>query len=343
MSVYPLRFHPILKPKVWGGRRLQRFGKALPAEDSADANIGESWELADLPDSIEGGRSTIANGPLAGLTLRDAIERQPRDIMGSAKLSAEGGFPLLIKFLDANENLSVQVHPDEAYAKTHADAHLKSEAWIVLEAEPGAVIYKGLKPGVTASSFAKHIEAGTAADDLVAVPVKPGDCHYLPSGTVHALGAGVLVAEVQTPSDTTFRVYDWGRTGRTLHVEQALQCIRFADASDQPVKPREPMVTEGLSSTALVATEFFAIERLEARVKTRLPIVTSNQPVVWMMLAGYAMVHSPDAPSSVRDIELAPGDTVLMPAALRGATIELPKGATALRISLPSPTRGMIA
>ena len=339
MGIYPLRFHPILKPKVWGGRRLERFGKSIPPGEK----IGESWELADLPDSVDGGQSVVSNGPLAGLSLREAIAKQPREMMGSAKLASGGGFPLLIKFLDAEENLSVQVHPDAEYARTHPAAHLKSEAWVVMDAAPGAVIYIGLKSGVSRIQFEQHIRAGTVAEDLVAVPAKPGDCHYLPSGTVHALGAGVLVAEIQTPSDTTFRVYDWGRTGRSLHVDEALQCINFAGTNAEPKPTNQPMVTNGLTNTHLVETEYFTIERLESRGKKSLELVTSNQPVVWMMLAGYGVVHSPHAPKSVRDIELSKGDTVLLPAALTEASIELSKGASALRVSLPAPTKGMIA
>jgi len=339
MGVYPLRFHPILKPKVWGNRRLERFGKLLPD----GVQIGESWELADLPESIADGRSTVANGPLAGLTLREVIEKRPREIMGTAKLSDDGGFPLLIKFLDAEENLSVQVHPDEIYAARHPEAHLKSEAWIVMDADPGAVIYKGVKPGVTRDKFAGHIKDGTVAEDLIAIPARRGDCHYLPSGTVHALGAGILVAEVQTPSDTTFRVFDWGRTGRALHIEQALQCIDFTASNHEPDPPAQPIVVNGVSSTALVTTEFFSIERLETKANTTFDVVTSNQPVVWMMLAGVAVIQSPGAPQSARDLEIAAGDTVLLPAALEDAVIQLSKGAMALRISLPAPTQGMIA
>lgn len=339
MSVYPLRFLPIIKPKVWGGRRLEAFGKELPNDEP----IGESWELADLPASIEDGRNVIANGPLAGKTLRQAIASQQREIMGSARLSADGGFPLLIKYLDANENLSVQVHPDEPYVAKHPEAHLKSEAWIVLSAEPGAVIYKGIRPGVSKETFRAHIADGTVADDLLAIPAKPGDCHYLPSGTVHALGAGILVAEIQTPSDTTFRVFDWGRTGRSLHVEQALQCIHFDAASDQQSPPARPMLVDGLASTALVETEFFAIERLHAGAATTLDLVTSNQPVVWMMLEGSAVIRSPLAPADAREVVMRMGDTVLLPAALESATIELAQGAHALRVTLPSPTRGMLA
>jgi len=339
MTAYPLCFHPLLKPKVWGGRRLERFGKALPAGEM----IGESWELADLPLTIDEGRSVIANGPLAGLTLREALQREGRAIMGSASLAPDGGFPLLIKFLDANEHLSVQVHPDAAYVARHPETHLKSEAWIVMEAEPGAVIYKGIKPGVTRKAFTRHVEDGSVADDLIAIPARRGDCHYLPSGTVHALGAGLLVAEIQTPSDTTFRVFDWGRTGRTLHVEQALQCIHFDAHTGQRASPAKPMQMNGLSCTVLVTTEFFSIERLEAIAKTSLDIVPSNQPMVWMVLQGSADIHSPFAPDDERHVPLRAGSTVLVPAALREATIEFAPETVALRITLPSPTQGVLA
>src|SRR6267142_403427 len=134
MPFPPLLFNPILKPKVWGGRWLVNLGKKLPPDEL----IGESWELADLPDQIEAGRSLIANGPWKGRTLHEALAENPKDIMGDGHLTSEGGFPLLIKYLDAQQNLSVQVHPDERYAARHPGAHLKSEAWVVIHANPGA-------------------------------------------------------------------------------------------------------------------------------------------------------------------------------------------------------------
>ncbi len=177
------------------------------------------------------------------------------DLLGAARPTSTGDFPLLVKFLDARENLSVQVHPSPEYARAHPGAHLKTECWHVLEAEPGAVIYKGVKPGATRRDFERALRAGEGIVDLLeAVPAVRGGCHTLPSGTVHALGAGVLVAEVQTPSDTTFRVYDWGRTGRALHVEDALECIAFGPA---------PPATSG--GNFLSATEFFTIHNLEVR------------------------------------------------------------------------------
>lgn len=333
MKPYPLLFEPILKPKVWGGRTLEKLGKVLPSGET----IGESWELADLPPSIEGGRSVIANGELAGQRLREAVAANANAIIGAAKL-VEGGFPLLIKYLDARKNLSVQVHPPDDYVRQHPEAHLKSEAWFVVEAEPGGVIYKGVKPGVTADSFARHIEDGTVVDDLIAVPVQPGDFHYLPCGTCHALGGGIVVAEIQTPSDTTYRVFDWGRTERELHIEQALQCIDFDTSPDSP-PPSPPVEKGGLRSQILCRTEHFEIERIEAIDKSRFEVVTSGMPEVWMLVAGAGHMET----ASGTDTRLSLGTTALIPAGLADTYLHLEPETSLLRVTLPSPLEGMIA
>jgi mannose-6-phosphate isomerase len=325
---------------VWGGRALERLGKRLPR----DQHIGESWEIADLPESIEGGQSIIANGELAGVTLRRAITDYSEAIMGAAanRLTPWGGFPLLIKYLDARENLSVQVHPDAAYAKAHAGAHLKSEAWVIVDAQPGAVIYKGLRRGVTRDSFARNVAAGDVVQDLESIEVRPGDCHYLPSGTCHALGAGILVAEVQTPSDTTFRVYDWGRTGRELHVEQALECMFEQDgrprtSSSQP-RRLIPNPIDGVTTTDLCETEYFSIERVDAAAGASFPIVTQDLPVVWMMLSGAAEISGDFEPQPVN-----PGDSALIPAAANGWQAAFSANSRLLLVRLPSPLRNMLA
>jgi mannose-6-phosphate isomerase len=335
MKPYPLVFEPILKKKVWGGRNLAGLGKPLPPDDL----IGESWELADLPESIAGGRSVIANGDLAGRSLRDAIAAAPRQIMGGAELSAEGGFPLLLKYLDAGENLSVQVHPDRAYVERHPEAHLKSEAWIVISADHGSLIYKGVKPQVTAEDFARHITTGEVVDDLIAVEAAPGECHYLPSGTCHALGAGILVAEVQTPSDTTFRVFDWGRTDRQLHVEQALECITFGDAPRPAEPPGAPVEIEGVRATPRARTEYFGIEQIDAVAAARHQVETSGMPEVWMVVAGRGRIETAGAPT----VDLAAGTTVLVPARLSGAVATLEPEARLFRFTVRSPLEGLIA
>jgi mannose-6-phosphate isomerase len=215
--LYPLKFRPRLVEKMWGGRRLEgALGRSLPAGKL----IGESWELYDFPPGVIEGASgwvssEIANGPLAGRTLHSLIEEFGRAVHGDMPLLGPAGqFPILIKYLDAKENLSVQVHPDEAYTRGHPGTHLKSEAWYVVENEAGAKLWRGLKAGVTRARFAAAIEEGRVEELIKVIEAKAGQCFYLPSGTVHALGAGILVAEVQTSSDTTFRVYDFWAGGR---------------------------------------------------------------------------------------------------------------------------------
>ncbi len=327
---YPIAFKPILKERIWGGRGLEALGKKLPE----GAAIGESWELADLPESIEAGRSVIANGVLAGRTLREAIAEHRGSIAGACPLTQEGGFPLLLKYLDARENLSVQVHPDAAYVERHPGAHLKCEAWVVVQAAPGAVIYKGLRPRVTAEQLARHIRSGDIIGDLHAIEVAVGDCHYLPSGTCHALGAGIIVAEVQTPSDTTFRVFDWGRDGRDLHVEQALECIKFGVRPRGAERPGAASKVGGVRSRRLLRSEHFTIERIDTmREATRLAIETSGMPRAWMVLAGGGLIETPDAPT----VALPPGKTVLLPAALTSSVASLAPGTQILEIRPPPP------
>jgi mannose-6-phosphate isomerase len=199
MRPYPLKSVPVFKERIWGGQRLREvFCKALPP----GAKIGESWEIADLPE----GRSVIANGSLAGQKLGEVVERFPREIVGARDFG--GPFPLLIKFLDAQDVLSVQVHPDAETCRRMGRGEPKTECWYVIAVDPGAVIYKGLRPGVTRDEFARAVEDGTTAELLEKVPVEVGQCHYLPAGTAHAIGAGLLIAEIQTPSDKTYRVFD---------------------------------------------------------------------------------------------------------------------------------------
>jgi mannose-6-phosphate isomerase len=326
---YPLTFEPFLLQKVWGGDRLSRFGKPV----KPGATIGESWELADLPRTSASGagggafRSVIANGPLRGQTLHDAAALWGEALMGEARPTPARDFPLLIKLLDARENLSVQVHPSPGYAAAHPGANLKTECWYILDAAPGAVIYKGVKPGVTRDSFAAHIKDGTVVNDLTAVPAIPGDCHTLPSGTVHALGAGVLVAEVQTPSDTTFRVFDWGRQGRELHIDQSLACIDWGPA------PRPTRLDYNDRWTTLVENEFFTIE--EARLPDAQPQVfgqRARRPLVLIVLAGdMTAAQDADAP-----LELGAGATLLVPAAerMRGWQPRAGNGSRVLAVNL---------
>lgn len=333
MNLYPLVLEPILKEKVWGGRKLAAFGKKLPE----GAMIGESWELADLSStSASGGGgdaaiSVIKNGAMKGKTIRDAISAWGEGMLGGAKLSAEGGFPLLVKYLDAREHLSVQVHPSPAYAAEHSSAHLKTESWFVLDADEGAVIYKGLKEGVTRADLQSAIENGTVPEVMRSEAAVVGACHTLESGTVHALGAGVLVAEVQTPSDTTYRVYDWaseyGREGRELHIEQAVECASFeapsegvaADLSISSAKMGmggPPKM--GSVRTRVSGTDFYTMDVLSASCsEAALVEGDQNGPVVLMVPK--TMGASVASKSGRFDeVVLEAGQTVLVPAGIAG-------------------------
>lgn len=323
MPLYPLKFIPRFVEKMWGGRKLQSvLGKSLPPGKP----IGESWELYDFPPGIvsEGGEwvsSVVANGPLAGRTLHQLMLDAPDELLGDVRpVGPHAQFPLLIKFLDAREDLSVQVHPDQRYADANPHAHLKTEAWYILQHDPDARLFHGLRPGVTPGAFRDAISAGTVERLLRALPVRRGQCHYLPSGTVHALGAGILAAEVQTPSDTTFRVFDFNRvdpsTGkpRALHVEQAMQCIDFNATPHEP-SAQDADTEDGVKP--IVQSPFFSIRR-RALPQNREIMHAGGKPTILIMLEGGITLRGNGFPA---DIEIAPGETMLVPACVREAAI----------------------
>jgi len=342
MPLPPIRFEPLLRARAWGGRRLGAFGKALPP---APATIGESWEIADLAPPVADGVSRVAHGAFAGQTISALIEHHGRALLGSA--TAPGGrFPWLVKYLDAAEHLSVQVHPTARYAADHPDAHLKTEAWVVLDATPGAAVFRGVRPDVTPAEFRAAVGAGTAVDLLVRVPVLPGDCIPLESGLCHALGAGVLVAEVQTPSDTTFRVYDWNRNdpSRPLHLDQAMACILFGPdqrLADAPITSLDRVAaawSDGLRAATLCTNAFFDIEAIEASPSGDagpIEFGTADGPEVIMLGRGEAIMQ---AAGHAKE-HLRAGDTVLLPADRVATTVDLAPGALLIRASMPDAGR----
>ncbi|WP_080836409.1 type I phosphomannose isomerase catalytic subunit [Cohnella massiliensis] len=224
---YPLHFKPEFKERVWGGRALERFGFDVP-----EGHIGEGWMIADHPNGV----SHVLNGELAGQGLDRIRETVGAEWFGDrGALSGNGRFPLLIKLLDCNDDLSVQVHPNDSYEGLPKGELGKTEMWYVLDAKPGAKIIYGLKPGVDREELAKAISENRIMDTLQEVPVKAGDTFYIPAGTVHALCSGVLVAEIQQNSDTTYRLYDYDRPGldgkpRELHIEDSLNVIAYEGA-----------------------------------------------------------------------------------------------------------------
>jgi mannose-6-phosphate isomerase len=320
--LYPLIFRPIFKERVWGGRAIERlYGKKLPA----GVPIGESWEISDRP----GDASVIANGPLAGKDLRWLMEHHERELLGDAK-SANGRFPLLIKILDAQEKLSLQVHPP-AHKAAELKGEPKTEAWYIADAAPGAELYVGLKQGVTPAEFETKIKTGAVAECFHRVPVKAGDTMFLPSGRVHAIGAGLVIFEIQQNSDTTYRVFDWNRVGldgkpRDLHVAESLASIDFEDF--------EPGLVQGRSAEGgpvrlreLVRHDLFRVSL--NHIASGTPVMMSPFEVTIIGAVEKKIVLADPQGLSA---ELAPGQFCLIPA-LINVELRPEAGAKYLRIS----------
>ena len=298
MKTYPLKLRPIFKERIWGGQNLRDFfGKEIPE----GVNIGESWELADLPDD----KSVIENGELKGKSFSEILEMYPEEITGDADF--KGPFPLLIKLLDAQDVLSVQVHPDEQTCKRMGKGDPKTECWYIVEAKPGAAIYKGLKEGVTKEQFAKAIEDGTTEELLQKVPVEPGECHFLPSGTVHAIGAGLLIAEIQMSSDTTYRVFDWNRVdasgkSRELHISESLESIHFDQQED----------LEATTVGRLVDCDYFKVDK--GHRKEGQEVLLSKDMKILIFVEGSGSITD----SQGNGVDFKAGDTILIPAEYEG-------------------------
>ncbi|HWI66401.1 MAG TPA: type I phosphomannose isomerase catalytic subunit [Symbiobacteriaceae bacterium] len=255
VQLYPLFLKPIFKERIWGGRQLEPFYGA----ELAPGAVGEAWVLGDHDQGV----SVVTNGPLAGATLADLRVQYGAALLGERGMASPSGrCPLLIKLLDAQDDLSVQVHPPDDYAGLPAGELGKTEMWYILAAAPGARIVYGLAAGVDAAAFETAVRSGQVEGVLRYIPVQAGDVFYVPSGTIHALGAGTVVAEVQQSSDTVYRVYDYNRPGldgkpRELHVEHALRVARY-DTPAAAFRPAAPAANEW---QRLTESEFFTVER----------------------------------------------------------------------------------
>jgi mannose-6-phosphate isomerase len=305
-SLYPLRFEPILRELIWGGRRL---GTVLHKPVGGASDYAESWEISDYHDRV----SIISNGPLAGTSLRELVRTRALDLLGSA-IGPREPFPLLVKFIDANQNLSVQVHPDDEKGRRLANDNGKTENWLILDAEPGSLIYAGLNRGVGPEDFRRAIRSGHVEPLLHRFEARPGDSILIEAGTVHAIGAGVLLAEIQQMSDATFRVFDWNRLGpdgkpRELHIEEAMESIDFQRGPVNPISPVLEDSGENASRERLAHSRYFALERLTIRQSAR--VGRSDRFTILMGLGGRSeIVHNE------RLIPLEFGQTLLLPAAV---------------------------
>jgi mannose-6-phosphate isomerase len=291
-----LQFQPIYQERVWGGRRLHtQLGRALPPGPP----IGESWEIVDRPEA----QSRVRGGRFGGSTLRDLIEKHSAEVMGP-DWSPSAHFPLLVKWLDCSDRLSLQVHPPAAVAAS-LGGEPKTENWYVAYSTPGASLFVGLKPGVTREKFARAVADGTAEDSVNKVAVASGDSVLVHSGQVHAIDAGNLILEIQQNSDTTYRLYDWGRVGldgrpRTLHVEQSLRSILWNEGA--------PALVRGApTSGTIAACDEFTIRRVVVGKGEPLRFAAGEQPRILSVAAGGINLTGP-APRS-----LTMGDNALLP------------------------------
>lgn len=318
-----LKFRPLFKSVVWGGRRLESLlGKELPSDEP----YGESWELVDLSTD----QSVVTGSLLDGKTLDHLVERYPDDLLGGVSL-LEGRFPLLMKFIDAQRTLSVQVHPDEAAcARLGGGARPKTEAWYVIDCEPGSALFVGLVPGVDKERFTGALRDGQVESLLHRMPVRAGDFVFLPAGTVHAIGEGIVLAEVQQSSSTTYRVFDWNRVGldgnpRQLHIEEALESINYGQVGppriERPVSGREGIACADFSMEVMGAGEGEAI-------------LEGHGPLILMGVSGSgeASVQAGNTSDT-----LGLGQTLLVPACISGRVeIAKPTDLVVLTVRIPA-------
>ena len=312
MVLYPFTFEPRFKERIWGGRRLaEMYGKALPS----GTPIGESWEISDRP----GDESVLANGPLAGQTLHWLMEHHGRELLGGAQPAADGRFPLLCKILDAREKLSLQVHPPIERA-TMLGGEPKTEMWFIADADPGAELFVGLRHGVTRDEFERKVLTGSVAECFHRIAVRSGDTMFLPSGRVHAIGAGLVIFEIQQNSDTTYRVFDWNRMGldgkpRELHVDQSLASIDFDDF--EPGLSDEAWHARGtVRWRPLVRHPLFTVDEMRVSDARELPLRPGRLRVV-AVVAG--AVQARGVGGAVR---VQAGGFVVLPASLQGPALD---------------------
>lgn len=322
-ALYPLTFEPVFKDYPWGGRNLETLlGRKIP-----DGIVAESWEIAAHPN----GSSPIASGALKGATLQEAMAKWGVDLVGGRNADdlAQGRFPLLIKLLDANRWLSVQVHPADAYARIHEGESGKTEMWVVVHAEPGAELIFGFAEGVSRERFAQAIEAGETERYLHRLVVKTGDVIFVPTGAIHALGPGILVAEIQQNSDTTYRIYDWGRP-RPLHIQKSLDVLDFdlvePKALVPTTMPEAPVPTEVIGNS-----RYFHTERLTLAAGQSWAGRTDGRTLeIWGILRGEATLQWAGEPVALREI-----GWVLVPAGLGDFRISAAGDSVLLRVITP--------
>ena len=322
--LYPLTFQPLFKERVWGGRNLERlYQKPLPP----DVPIGESWEISDRPEGV----SVIANGPLAGHDLRWLMEHHRADLLGS---ETSERFPLLIKILDAQEKLSLQVHPPAAVA-AQLGGEPKTEMWYIAHTEPDARLYAGLKKGVTRAEFERKLQEGSVADCFHTLSVQAGDALFLPSGRVHGIGAGNVIFEIQQNSDTTYRVFDWNRTGldgkpRELHIAPSLASIDFQDF-EPPLIRSKYSPNPSLKVRYLVHDPLFHVDACQVKRGQRFYLRSASVQILGLLRGQLAITFGEHT------LPLKAGEFALLPACLGRVAVQTETSVELLQVQLGNP------
>jgi mannose-6-phosphate isomerase len=321
-ELYPLKFEPILKEKVWGGNALVSRYNKIP---QGLVNIGESWELSSVSDNL----SVISNGFLAGNNIGELIEVYMGDITGDSIFEKFGNeFPLLIKFIEAREDLSVQVHPADKLAKERHYAFGKTEMWYILESEKESKIYTGFKEGVTKEMYQESLKNGHLTDLLNVETAEAGDTFFTPAGRVHAIGAGTVLVEIQQTSDITYRIFDWnrkssGKNKRNLHTDLALDAIDFSASGKNKIRK----ISEINKTENLVSCEYFNTNIISFNTPINKEYYVNDSFVVYICIDGEFLIRW-DKNSDI----VSKGDTILLPAMIKEVTLEPVKEARMLEI-----------
>lgn len=321
--LYPLKFKPILTHQLWGGQNLLKAGRKLPKDIAEGTPVGESWEISGVDNNV----SVVTNGFLKSNDLQELIETYMGDLVGDKVYDIYGEeFPVLIKFIDARDVLSVQVHPDDALAEERHGTRGKTEMWYVVDSEPGACLYVGFNREVTREEYLRAVSDGTVSELLQAYEVKKGDIYFIPAGTVHAIGKGIMIAEIQETSDITYRIDDWGRVGddgkpRKLHIAEALDAIDFSYRKDfLKVTAAQPNTVREVVSTPYFTTN---IIRLDGSMKRDYASVDSF--VAYICTEGEFTVSAEGSEEKV-----SPISSILIPAEIDD--VEISGNATILEV-----------
>lgn len=319
MKLYPLKFNSILKSIIWGGNEICKFKGITPEQEG----VGESWEIS----SVEGNVSVIANGELAGKDLSEVIASYKDQLVGKNNFETFGTtFPLLIKFIDARDNLSIQVHPDDELAKKRHNSFGKTEMWYVINAAPEAFLYSGFEKQMTPDSYVKSIEDNTFVDSLAKHNVKAGDVFFLPAGRVHAIGAGTFIAEIQQTSNITYRIYDYNRkdangNGRELHTELAKDAIDFKLYDDY----KNLYVRKENQPVLLESCRYFTTNLLELTKDVTRDYSETDSFVAYICMGGACSIRDDKG----NDLSVKQGETILIPADTKSVNIS-PEGSVLL-------------